>query len=95
MANYDTQAIRAAAARLSRLADDASQMRRTGIKRIVAEADKLRGDTANACEEQAESLDINIRDIATILTNSANGLYAFARRLDEADRRAQQMVGEK
>ena len=86
--NYDTREIRQAAARLSDLAGRAEQIRRRDLPEITREADALRGETARAIEAQAESLGLNVRDIVNQLNSCSNALYAFARKLDEADQAA-------
>ncbi len=92
---YDTRAMRAAAARMRNLADEAGGLVRSDLPQIERTADALRGDTARAIESGCESLAADLRSVVDRLSRNANALLRYAQQLEEADRRAREMIQSK
>ena len=56
-------------------------------------AENLRGKTADALTNALEDLDGDVSGLVATLDGIASELFAYARRLDEADRQAEQLIG--
>ena len=93
MQDYNTREIRAAARRLDDIADDLSGIRNRSVNRVSNAAKPLRGDTANALEDQLQDLKDEIHKLERGLDSCSAALYDFARRLDIADAKAKSLIG--
>ena len=90
---YNTSAIRAAARRLDSIADQLQSIKNSNVSRISSNAKPLKGDTANALQNQLESLASDVMTLKKGIDRCAADLYEFARRLDIADAKAKALVG--
>ncbi len=93
MQDYNTREIRAAARRLDDISDDLSGIRNRSVNRVSNGAKPLRGDTANALEDQLQALRDEIKSLERGLEGCSAALYEFARRLDIADAKAKSLIG--
>ena len=92
MQNYDTREIRAAARNVNELADRLESLKRGAIPKARDYVQDARGDTVRAIQEQLDALEEEIRALYRSLGNAADALFAFARRLDIADEKAQALI---
>ena len=89
---YNTSEIRAAARKIDNLADQLQSVRTSKVTKVSSNAKPLKGDTANALQNQLDSLSADILSVRKSLDQCAAELYDFARRLDIADAKAKAMV---
>lgn len=92
MPEYNTREIRAAARKLDNIADKLQRVKTSEITRISSNAKPLRGDAANALQDQLESLSSEVMALKKSLDACAIDLYNFARRLDIADAKAKESI---
>ena len=92
MQEYNTSEIRAAARKLDSIADQLQTLKSTNVSRISREAKPLKGDTANALQNQLDSLASDILTLKKGVDQCAAELYEFARRLDIADAKAKALI---
>ena len=89
---YNTSEIRAAARKIDNLADQLQSVRTSKVTKVSSSAKPLKGETANALQNQLDSLSADILSVRKNLDQCAAELYDFARRLDIADAKAKAMV---
>ena len=89
---YNTSEIRAAARKIDNLADQLQSVRTSKVTKASSNAKPLKGETANALQNQLDSLSADILSVRKNLDQCAAELYDFARRLDIADAKAKAMV---
>lgn len=91
--DYDTAAIRAAARKLDNIASSIESVRKSKINGVQSAINGLKGDTINAIDSASDELSSELISIRKGLAKCADALYDFARRLDEADEKAKQAIG--
>ena len=89
---YDTERIRKAAQLVEQLSIQLENETLNGMKRAVEEAGNLKGRAAQALEERAEQLDLEVRRIDSEMEKLGRQLRQFAARIEGADDRAASMM---
>ena len=91
---YDTRIARRTANNLQTLSDDLRQMSGTRVNRMRERAgDALVGEAGTALQEELAALDARAADISGGLSQIANALNEYARKLEELDQRAKTLIG--
>lgn len=93
--DYDTAAIRAAARKLDNIASSLESVRKSKINGVQSAINGLKGDTIDAIDSVSDELSSELVSIRKGLSNCADALYDYARRLDEADEKAKKEIGNK
>lgn len=89
---YDTAAIRRAARNLEKIASTVNSIRRNDLTKVTGAADVMTGDTITAIDRSVSSIGEDLNSVRSGLESCADALYAFAKRLDEADEKAKTLV---
>lgn len=92
MKKYDTPAIRRLARQLESIAEKLSVTERDACKHISGISDDMLGDTPKAIDTATGRLSSELQAIRSGLTRNAASLYQYARELDIADAKAQNMI---
>ena len=91
--NYDSARVRQLARNVQNAAGSIRGLTGGELRAARASvADNLRGRTADALTNALADLNGDVNGLVNALDGIASELYAYARRLDEADRQAQQLI---
>lgn len=93
---YDSVQIRALAARIQRAAGAVNNVKAGPLRSAKLEMQgNFEGSAANALRDSLDELTADVNSVGTKLAGVANALNALAAKVEEADRKAQQVINSK
>ena len=95
MHDYNTREIRAAARKIDKIANQLAALKSKNIPKMLQNTKSMKGETISAIQSQLDEMSGMIQSMTKSLNNSAEALFAFARRLDEADAKAKALINTK
>lgn len=92
----DTREVRRAAGEIKRIANSVKELSDHNVAQMQhSVADNLEGETAEAIAEVLSDLNSDIRKISAGLNDVQKALLEYARRVDEADEKAEKTIQSK